>query len=340
MRAVVMTKTGTPDVLKCLDVPTPTPKAGQVRVQIKAAGLNFAELMARQGLYPDAPKMPCILGYEAAGIVEAVGEGVSKNNIGRRVIVTAPFGAQAEYACTRHDLVFDMPDEMSFEEGASIPVNYLTAHHMLFYVGNLKPNQQVLVHMAAGGVGIAALQLCKNIEGVNVFGTASKPKHDIVRQHGCNQAIDYRIEDYYDVVKNATGGKGVDIVLDALGGKDWGKGYRLLKPTGRLITFGFANMASGEKRSLLNVIKQIWSIRKFSPVSLMNSNRSVSGVHLGRLWSQEHVLRPALHELLELYKAKKIKPVIDSSFSFDDAASAHRRMHRRENIGKVVLVPS
>src|SRR5262252_7975292 len=140
-----------------------------------------------------------------------------------------------------------MPDDMTFEEAAAIPVNYVTAYHMLFRVGALRPRERVLVHMAAGGVGIAALQLCKTVEGVETFGTASASKHDVLREEGCTHPIDYRSVDYEAAVRDLTEGKGVDIVLDALGGRDWKKGFELLRPAGRLIAFGFANMSAGDK---------------------------------------------------------------------------------------------
>jgi len=193
--------------------------------------------------------------------------------------------------------------------------------------------------MAAGGVGIAALQLCQTIEGVTTYGTASPGKHNIIREQGCDHPIDYRNLDYAEEVRKLTGGRGVDIVLDALGGKDWKKGFELLKPVGHLVAFGFANMATGPKRNLLNVGRQFLSIPKWSPMTLMETNRTISGVNMGKLWDEVEMLREELEALLALYEEGKVKPRVDSTFSFAQAKEAHLHMQNRKNIGKIVLTP-
>jgi NADPH:quinone reductase-like Zn-dependent oxidoreductase len=232
-----------------------------------------------------------------------------------------------------------MPEAMSFEEGAALPVNYITAYHMLFRVGALRPRERVLVHMAAGGVGIAALQLCRTVDGVVTFGTASASKHDVLRAEGCAHPIDYRTLDYAAEVRRLTDGKGVDIVLDPLGGRDWRKGYELLRPVGRLIAFGFANMSSGERRSYLHVLRQALSIPFFTPLSMMDKNRGIAGVNIGHLWEEMEMLSEELAALISLYEQGRIKPRVDRVFPFEDAAAAHRRIQSRGNVGKVVLVP-
>src|SRR6185369_6233152 len=148
-----------------------------VRIRVHAAGLNFAEVMARQGLYPDAPKPPCVVGYEVAGVVDALGPGVDGPAVGARVLALVRFGGHAELVCAPVRQVVELPGALGFEEAAAIPVNYLTAYHMLFRVANVRPGQRVLVHMAAGGVGLAVLQLCRTVGGVETFGTASAAKH-------------------------------------------------------------------------------------------------------------------------------------------------------------------
>ena len=192
--------------------------------------MNFAELMARQGLDPDAPKIPCIVGYEAAGAIDKVGAGVDPALVGKRVVVLARFGAHADQVCVAQQNFFPIPDEMSFAEAAAIPVNYLTAYQMLFRVASIQPGESVLIHTAAGGVGIAVLQLCRTVEGIVTFGTASASKHEVIRANGCTHPIDYHTTDYFTDIMRLTNGKGVDVVLDALGGNDWRKGYKLLRP--------------------------------------------------------------------------------------------------------------
>jgi NADPH:quinone reductase-like Zn-dependent oxidoreductase len=339
MRAITITRHGGPEVLEVREYPDPTPKAGEVRVRVKAAGLNFAEVMARMGLYPGAPKPPSVVGYEAAGIVDAVGEGVTDLKEGARVVVMTKFGGHADLICAPAAYVLPMPDAMSFEEGAALPVNYLTAYHMLFRVACVRPRERVLIHMAAGGVGLAVLQLCKTIPGVVTFGTASAAKHDVARENGCTHPIDYRNVDYAAEIQRLTEGRGVDVVLDPLGGKDWKKGYDLLRPAGRLVAFGFANMAAGETRNYVNMARQFFSIPVFTPMGLMETNRSVAGVNMGNLWGELDMLREELDALLALYTEGKIKPHIGATFPFTRAADAHRSITGRQNVGKVVLIP-
>lgn len=339
MRAVWITRTGGPETLAVRETPDPEPGPGEVRVRVRAAGLNFAEVMARQGLYPDAPKPPCVVGYEVAGVVDALGPGAVGPAVGRRVMALVRFGGHADTVCAPAEQVLEIPDELSFEEAAALPVNYLTAYHMLFRVANLRPNERVLVHMAAGGVGIAVLQLCATVDGVTTFGTASAAKHEVLRAEGCTHPIDYRSTDYVREVRRLTDGEGVDIVLDPLGGRDWRKGMSLLRRPGRLVAYGFANLAVGERRSLIGLARQAVRVPLFTPLGLMNANRSVSGVNIGHLWGRVALLREELDALLALWRAGRVKPRIDTVFPFDAAGQAHQRITERRNVGKVVLVP-
>jgi synaptic vesicle membrane protein VAT-1 len=228
---------------------------------------------------------------------------------------------------------------MSFEEAAAIPVNYLTAYHLLFRAASVRPGERVLVHMAAGGVGLAVLQLCRTVEGLVVFGTASAAKHEVLRAEGCTYPIDYRATDYAAEVRALTGGEGVDVVLDPLGGNDWRKGLKLLRPCGRLVAFGFANLASGPRRRPAHMAAQIAGIPLLTPVQLMNHNRTVSGVNIGHLWDEIALLREELQAVLALWDAGSIKPRIDGVYPFTEAAAAHRQILRRQNVGKILLTP-
>lgn len=339
MKAIVITKHGGHDALEVHNRPEPHPGPGEVRIQVKAAGLNFAEVMARKGLYPDAPKTPFVAGYEAAGVVDAVGIGVEGLEVGDRVTALSRFGAHASLLCVPASQALPISDAMTFEEAAAIPANYVTAYHMLFRVGALRPGETVLVHMAAGGVGIAALQLCRTVPDVTVFGTSSASKHAILSEQGCTHPIDYRTKDYAAEIRRLTDNRGVDVVLDALGGADWKKGYDLLRPAGRLIAFGFANLTSGHKRSIPRVARQFLSMPRFSPLQLMNDNKTVTGVNIGHLWDETPMLVEQLHAVLKLYDTGAVKPIIDSVFPFAEAARAHERIESRQNVGKVVLVP-
>lgn len=339
MRGIVVPRHGGPDILEVRELPDPIADRGQVRIRVHAAGLNFAEVMARKGLYPDAPKNPAVLGYEVAGVVDSVGEGVTSVKVGARVAAMVRFGGHAELVTAAEHQVFELPDAVSFEAGAALPVNYLTAYHMLFRVFRLREGDSVLVHMAAGGVGTAALQLARTVPGVTTYGTASATKHAFVREQGCDHIIDYRTHDYVEEIRRISGGRGVDLVLDALGGPDWKKGYSLLRPGGQLIGFGWANMSTGEGRNPLKIVGQFLGQPRFDVMGLMSDNRGVAGCNMGHLWDEVELMRSETLALFELLRAGAIAPHVDKVFRFDQAADAHRWLEQGKNVGKVVLVP-
>jgi NADPH:quinone reductase-like Zn-dependent oxidoreductase len=339
VRAVWITRPGGPEVLAVRETPMPRPAPGEVRIRVRASGLNFAEVMARMGLYPDAPAYPCVVGYEVSGEMDALGAGAGAFSVGDRVLALSRFGGHAEAVCVPEPQVFAMPPQMTFEQAAALPVNYLTAYHMLFHVASLRPGERVLVHMAAGGVGLAVLQLCRTVPEVTTFGTASATKHDVLRAEGCTHPIDYRTRDYAREVRRLTGGTGVDLVLDALGGRDWKTGYRLLRPAGRLIAYGFANLSAGARRDLLRVARQGVGVPLFTPLGLMNHNRAVAGVNMGHLWDRHELMSAHVRALLEFYGKGLVAPRVDAVFPFAEAARAHQRLQERRNVGKVLLVP-
>jgi len=339
MRAVWITRAAGPGALQVRETADPEPGPGQVRIRVRAAGLNFAEVMAAQGLYPDAPKPPCVVGYEVAGVIDALGDGVQSYPIGQRVLALTRFGGHTDVVCVPAEQVLPMPDAMTFEAAAALPVNYLTAYHMLFRVAAVRPGERVLVHMAAGGVGTAVLQLCRTVDNLQTFGTASAAKHDVLKAEGCAHPIDYHATDYAVEVRRLTAGEGVDIVLDPLGGHDWRKGLKLLRPCGRLVAYGFANLASGQRRRPARLLSQVAGIPLLTPLGLMNRNLTVSGVNIGHLWGQMAILREELQAVLVLWDQGKIKPLIDTTYPFADAAAAHRRILQHQNTGKIVLVP-
>jgi len=339
MRCVSIPRPGGPEVLEVREVPDPVPGPGQVRVRVRAAGLNFAEVMARMGLYPDAPKLPAVMGYEISGVVDALGEGVGGPEPGSRVLALTRFGGHAEAVVVSSSQAVVMPDAMTFEEAAALPLNYATAYHMLFEVGHLERGQSILVHMAAGGVGIALVQLARTVPEVTIFGTSSASKHEVLRSEGCHHPIDYRSKDYAAEVRRLTNGRGVHLVLDPLGGADWRKGYALLRPAGLLVAYGFANIASGERRSWFRLAGQALRVPRFSPLALMNENRGLAGVNLGHLWGEVELLMSEIRSVVELYRAGAVRPRVDSTYPFARAADAHRRIQERKNVGKVLLVP-
>ncbi|XP_024242719.1 synaptic vesicle membrane protein VAT-1 homolog [Oncorhynchus tshawytscha] len=315
----------------------PSLKNAEVLVRVKACGLNFAELLGRQGMYELLPSPPVTPGMECSGVIEALGEEVTDRKVGDRVLVLSRHGLWQEVVVVPASQTFIMPESMSFEEAAALPVNYLTAYMMLFEMANVRAGQSILIHMAAGGVGIAATQLCQLLEDVTVFGTASASKHETISQGGVTHPIDYRTRDYAEEIRKISP-KGLDVVLDPLGGSDTQKAFSLLKPMGTLIVFGAANCVTGQKKNLLAVAKTWYNQFTINTLRLMHANKAVCGFHLGYL-SDEELITQTMTRLLELYTQGKIKPRIDSTYHFEQVGDAMRRMHERNNIGKVILLP-
>jgi NADPH:quinone reductase-like Zn-dependent oxidoreductase len=338
MRQVWISKHGEPEVLEVREAADPEPADGQVRIRVKAAGINFADLMARVGLYPDAPKPPCVVGYEVSGLVDRVGKGVTKFKEGDRVFGMPRFGGYTDTLAIGADQVYRMPDKMTFEEAAALPVVYLTAYNMMLFTGTLRDGMRILIHSAAGGVGLAAIELAQT-KHTTLFGTASPSKHAFLRDKGVHHTLDSN-GDWATEVRSILGKDGgLDLVLDAVGGASWSKGYDLLGPTGRLVAFGLSSASSGKTRSLLHAALQVMKIRKYSPMKLMDSNKTVSGCNMGHMFSRLDLLHPQFEALIGLYEAGKIHPRVDKTFPFDQAAAAHHHIHDRKAIGKVLLVP-
>ena len=331
-------------MLKVEERPDPEVGAGEVRIAVKAAGINFADTMARVGLYPDAPKPPSILGYEVAGEVESVGQGVTDWKPGDRVVAGTRFGGQASLVSVPEGQVLPLADRLSFEQGAAIPVNYSTAYCGLVVMGGLKKGERVLIHAAAGGVGTAAVQIARML-GAEVFGTASASKHDAIRTLGVGHPIDYRTQDFEQEVTRITDGEGIDLAFDAQGPRSFRKDYRLLRPGGRLVMYGLSEVQSGTgKRDIPAALRSLVrmplaTMPWWKSLGVMNENKGVFGLNMLHWWDAEGGFDRALGPLLEGLEKGDLKPVVAEAFPFDRAADAHRFIEERRNIGKVVLVP-
>ncbi|MBI2956211.1 MAG: zinc-binding dehydrogenase [Acidobacteria bacterium] len=307
-------------------------------MRVRAAGINFADILMRLGYYTGVPKPPFSPGLEAAGEVEAVGEGVARPRVGERVVMLRPGGCYAECVVLPAALAIPIPAAMSFEEAAALPVNYLTVYQALHHLTTLRPGERLLVHAAAGGVGLAAIQIGK-LAGAELFGTASASKHDFLRQQGVQHCIDYRTQDFEEEVRRLTRGEGVDVILDAVGGASYRKSYRLLRQGGRLVCFGMSSAVVGKGRSL-RALKEWWNAPSFNPLDMIGKNRIVMGLHLGPMArAHPELIFAWTQELFRLYAESKIKPHIGATFALGEAAAAHHYIHDRRNVGKVLLVP-
>jgi NADPH:quinone reductase-like Zn-dependent oxidoreductase len=343
VKALVQTGHGGPEVLRVEERPDPPAGPGEIRIAVKAAGVNFADTMARVGLYPDAPKPPCVMGYEVAGVVESVGEGVEERSVGDRVIAGTRFGGQAELVTVPAGQALPLPERLSFEQGAAFPVNYGTAYAALIIVGSLRVGSHVLIHAAAGGVGIAATQIARNA-GAEIYGTASASKHDAIRTQGVAHAIDYRNLDFEAEVMRLTGGEGVDLVVDALGPTSFRKDYRLLRPGGRLVMYGISEASTERGRDIPAMLRSLAkmplaTIPWWKSLALMNENKGVFGLNMLKWWDREGNLDRLTEPLMADLEAGRLEPVVAESFPFERAGDAHRFIAERRNVGKVVLFP-
>ncbi len=331
MRQVVIPRKGGPEVLEVRESPDPQPREGEVRVRVRAAGVNFADVMARVGLYPDAPPFPRVMGYEVAGVID-----LPSSRAGERVLAMTHFGGHSEVVCVSERQVIPMPEGMSFAEGASIPVVWLTAWHMLVELAHLKRGERVLIHAAAGGVGTAAVQIAKKV-GAQTIGTASAGKHERLRALGLDHAIDYRAQDFEAEVMRLTGGRGVDVALDPLG--TFKKSYRCLAQMGRLVMYGASNVLRGQRFNPLHALSAVARMPFFHPLKMLPDNKGVFGVNMGRLWDDSDRLGAELREVLKGFASGDFRAIVDSEIPFAEACRAHERIQSRQNFGKVVLVP-
>lgn len=333
MQAVEITKHGGPDVLKVSERGDPALRPGWVRIEVAACGINFADVMARIGLYPDAPKPPCVVGYEVAGTVLDLGEGVEELTHGQRVLAGTMFGGYASQVSVPERDCVPLPERLTFEQGAAIPVNYATAWAGLVGYGSLQPGERVLIHSAGGGVGIAAIQLARRFGAAEIYGTASSSKHQRLRDLGVDHVLDYREA----AVKGAL--PRFDVILDAVGGKSLRTSYNALRPGGRLIAFGASAVVSGGKRKVLTALRTVARMPRFSMIKQMSESKAVIGLNMLTLWKDRETLEPWIEPLRELLDDGTIDPVIAGSFSFKDAGAAHDMLTERRNFGKVVLLP-
>jgi NADPH:quinone reductase-like Zn-dependent oxidoreductase len=332
---MVIPRHGGADVFEVREASDPVPGDGEIRIRVRASGINFADILARIGLYPDAPHPPVVVGYEVSGVVDAVGHGVTTPQEGDRVVALTRFGGYADCVVVPASQAYRFPDRLCDAEAAAVPVTYLTAALALYRMAAITAGETVLVHNAGGGLGIAATQLAR-LRRATVIGTASAGKHDALRSFGVDHTIDYRHVNVEAEVKRLTKGRGVDVILDPIGGASFGESYRMLAPLGRLVMLGLSSM-SGEKRNTWRVLRSWWAMKSFAPLSLINRNRGVFGLHVGHLWEERRQLQPLMELLMSELSAGRLVPVVARTFPLERVADAHRFIQARSNIGKVVL---
>jgi NADPH:quinone reductase-like Zn-dependent oxidoreductase len=282
--------------------------------------------------------VPSVVGYEFAGDVESVGEGVVDLEVGQRVLGGCRFGGYAELVVTGAGELLPLPDDWSYEEGAALVVHYVTAYAGLVRYGSLRPGENVLLHAAAGGVGIASTQVARAEGAGTIYGTASRSKHDVIRSLGVDHPIDYATQDFRKEVRRIAGAdQPLDVVMDAIGGSSFRKSWSLLGAGGRLVCFGASSVMSGEKRNLRTIARMVATTPIFHPVPMMQSSRAVIGLNMLRLWDAKGSFDEYLGPLRGWIDEGKLRPVVAEAFPLERGGDAHRFLGERRNVGKVVL---
>ncbi len=335
MQAYLLTKHGPSPTLAIQDIPEPMPKAGEIRVKVHRIGINYAEILSRRGQYRWAPKLPYVLGMEAYGEIDAVGEGVDRQ-VGEMVIAGGQFGSYADKVIVKDYMALPALKQFSPEENAAFIVNYMTAWVGLMKLARLQSSDSVLVNAAAGGVGTAAVQLAKGL-GCKVFGTASKPeKLALLKKLGVDYPINYQEFDFTSVVREAQLGGGVDVVLELVGGNTFRKSRDLLNPFGKLIIAGMAGL-KWSKRNPLTWPDLIKNIPQAKILQMAQRSTGLLATHIGYLIEHREVVEQEWQTMTKFVKDHNIKPVVSQVFPFEEMTQAHEYIESRKSYGKVVV---
>ncbi|MGG1573957.1 quinone oxidoreductase family protein [Fictibacillus sp. NRS-1165] len=324
MRAVRFKEYGGPQVLENVEIDKPVPKGHELLIEIHAVGVNYADTARREGQYVVPTPLPFVPGAEVAGTVVETGEKASHIKPGTRVVTLIESGGYAEYALADGRFIIPLEDHLDFQQAAALPLQGLSAYHILKTMGRMQEGETVLVHAAGGGVGTIAVQLARLFGAGKVIATASsEDKLELARQLGADVAVNYTEEDWEKQVLEATDGKGVDVALEMAGGEVFHKTMKCLAVFGRLVIYG---VASGEPS-------------KFYPSNLMGKNQSVIGFFLPQIMRRPDLLKPSLQELFTYLSQGSLKLTIGDVFPLQEAAQVHDLLQSRKTKGKLLLKP-
>lgn len=343
MKAISIAKPGGYDRLRLVELPTPTPKAGEVLVDVRAVGVNFADVVIRLGLYESAKKYvgwPITPGFEISGEVAALGEGVSDLQPGERVFGVTRFGGYSSHVCLPRAQLFRVPAALSHAQAATFPTVFLTAYYALRETFKLRPGAQVLVHTAAGGVGLAALQIARADGLLPIAVIGRSHKRQVVEEYGAHAIIDRSTQALWPEVERLAPG-GLDVVLEANGPETLRESYAHLRPTGRMIVYGFSSILS-RGRAGPNWPKVVWEFLKtprFSPLEMVNSNKGVVAFNLSYLFEQQALLDESMSRMLSEIERGVLRPLPVTEFPLAEAGEAHRALQSGSTVGKLALIP-
>ncbi len=339
MKAWYLVKNGKPqEAFELRETEAPVPGPEQVLIRVEASGLNFADVMARLGYYEDAPAIPCVLGYDVAGVVKACGSNADPGLKGKRVAALTRFGGYAEYALTDHRALAVLPDNISFSEGTALGTQYLTAWYSMFMHMRLIPGDVILVHAAAGGVGTALTQMARHI-GCQVIGlVGSDEKIPYVRENGVDYPVNYRKTDYEQEALRILGNKRLRASFNPVAGKSFKKDIRLLGAGGTLLLFG-ASSRVGRLGKGLASLKMIWDMGILLPILLVAKSKSIAGVNMLRIADhQPQLIEYAMGKLVRLLERNLIRPHIGAVFPAEDLPAAHALLESRKSMGKICII--
>jgi NADPH:quinone reductase-like Zn-dependent oxidoreductase len=339
MKAVFVTRYGDPSVLQFGEAPIPEPEPSQVLVRVRCIGLNFADIVGRFGAYPGTPKPPYIPGLEFSGDVVGTGEKVTRFATGDRIMGYSKLGSHAEYVVVNEHFATLIPSKMTYEEGASFLVSMLSAYHGIVRLANLHTGELLLVHAAAGGVGLASLQIGRHLNA-EVFATAgTDEKVALARSFGAHHVINYTTTEFGKEIGRITNGYGVDVVMDSVGGEVFKKSWQLLAPMGRYLMLGVSSMTTADGNLTRSMIADAYEqMKPIFPPSLIHTNKGIFGFNLGLITGRERYFEEAATELLTWYNLGAIRPLVGKTFPFDEIVEAHRYLQNRQSVGKVVII--
>jgi NADPH:quinone reductase-like Zn-dependent oxidoreductase len=335
MKAVQLVKHGnTPDCFRITEMEKPVPKKGHLVIKVEAFGLNYADVMARLGIYRDAPPMPCVLGYDVVGVVEGVGEGCDPAKLGKRVVAITEFGGYAEYVLTPEPAVAILPFEMPAASAVALATQYATSWYSAYTLANIQRGDRVFIHAAAGGVGLALIQFCK-LKECKIYGTVSNEKKaDVIRKMGVDIVINSSKEDVLIELKKLE--NQLDVIFDSVGGAGFKLGFKALRAGGKIISIGGAQLADGS--GIFNLVRFGLSFGFYSPIQMLSQSKNILGVNMLKLMrAHPHVLQTTLNGIFSLLQEKKIPVPIGELFPIDKLLDAHKRLQSRQSIGKIAV---
>jgi NADPH:quinone reductase-like Zn-dependent oxidoreductase len=336
MKAAVMVKKGDPaKAFEIREVPTPKIKPGEVLIKVEGFGLNFADVMARLGLYADAPPMPSIIGYDVAGIITEVAPDVTHVKVGDRVTAMTRFGGYAEYVAAMAMGTAKIADNVPVGEATALTTQYCTAYYAAAEAVNLHEGDKVLIHSAAGGVGTALLQYAK-YKNCEIFATAgSEAKIKGLKEAGVHYAINYVTHDFEQEIKNITNGLGVDVIFDAVGGSYVKKGFRALAPGGRIVCYGAADISD---KNIFGKISTLLGFGFYHPIQFMNTSKAIIGLNMLRIAdSKPTALKRCLDNVVKLHEQGIFKPHVGGVFPVSKIGEAHAFLEGRKSTGKITV---